>query len=391
MNRILLMTAAMVLLSGGTAVANTSTKLEIRFCPAAQVRTYPLESQRGVQSLLLQNMVVINRGAGPVDVASLDLDLTEGQDAADTRHIAGADLTRLAASGPRLQASGQMQLLSFQFCGDNLVPNGVKLAGPTLKPGEALFVSGQPFAYKGARDAVRVRVHAKSAAGDVEASASLPIVQGVSKTQFRFPLGKGRWFVAVGPTMHTGHRWGLPEEFALDIASLGDGNLSHRGAGTAFADYYAYGTDVLAAADGTVVAVGNDAPETPDVLKRPGESDESYGGRMQGAQEALITKGDAAIAGNYVLIDHGGGEYSLYAHMQPGSVRVHPGDVVRSGQPIGRLGSSGNSTEPHLHFQVCDAPQLLKCAGIPINFKGVSLPFGDYPRAIQSGDVVEVE
>ena len=78
------------------------------------------------------------------------------------------------------------------------------------------------------------------------------------------------------------------------------------------------------------------------------------------------------------MIDHGNSEYSLYAHLKPGSVRVKVGDRV----------ASGNSTEPHLHFQVCDAADPLACAGIPVEFQNVTLPFADYPRAVQSGDVL---
>ncbi|HEX7760510.1 MAG TPA: M23 family metallopeptidase [Caulobacteraceae bacterium] len=373
------------------AQAQPAARLEVRFCPAAQVRTYPLESRRGVQSLLLQNVVVINRGDAAADLSAVEFDLMQGGEVADARRITGPALASVGASGPKLQASGMLRLVAFQFCGEALVPSGVTLtAGPTIKPSEGLLIAQQPFAFKGSRDQVRVRFEAHAPGHDIQATGALPIVTGVSKTVFRFPLGPGRWFAAVGPTMHTGHRWGLPEEFAFDIASLGDGNLSHRGSGERFTDYYVYGAPVLAAASGKVVAASGAAPEDPAELRRPGESEDDYGGRIAAAQQALLTQGDTAVAGNFVLIDHGAGEYSLYAHMQPGSITVRPGDAVTAGQPIGRVGSSGNSTEPHLHFQVCDAPRILSCAGIPINFSNITLPFADYPRAPQSGDVVEV-
>src|SRR6202047_99486 len=56
--------------------------------------------------------------------------------------------------------------------------------------------------------------------------------------------------------------------------------------------------------------------------------------------------------GNLVILDLGGGRYALYAHLDPGSVRVHKGDAVKRGQVIGLVGNTGNSLAPHLHFHV---------------------------------------
>ena len=56
--------------------------------------------------------------------------------------------------------------------------------------------------------------------------------------------------------------------------------------------------------------------------------------------------------GNYVIIDHLNGYYTLYGHMAPGSIRVSEGDSVNSGQQIGVMGTTGNSTGNHLHFEV---------------------------------------
>ena len=63
--------------------------------------------------------------------------------------------------------------------------------------------------------------------------------------------------------------------------------------------------------------------------------------------------------------DIGNGKYALYAHVQPGSLRVKVGDRVKRGQVIALLGNSGNSTEPHVHFQVADAPAFLSSEGVP--------------------------
>lgn len=93
------------------------------------------------------------------------------------------------------------------------------------------------------------------------------------------------------------------------------------------------GVDVRAAADGTVLRI------------RDGEPDISVDDR-----------GKAAVkdreAGNAVIIDHGGGWQTMYAHMKQGSVRVRPGDAVKAGQPLGQIGLSGDTEFPHLHFGI---------------------------------------
>jgi hypothetical protein len=118
------------------------------------------------------------------------------------------------------------------------------------------------------------------------------------------------------------------------------------------------------------------------------ESQEACLARLKKDQGTRLVKGTAAILGNYVMIDHGKSEYSFYAHLQPGSVRVHIGDNVKAGEAIGKLGSSGNSTGPHPHFHVCDQPDPLMCAGIPVNFSNVTIQWADLPRPIQNGDTV---
>lgn len=64
--------------------------------------------------------------------------------------------------------------------------------------------------------------------------------------------------------------------------------------------------------------------------------------------------------GSYIVIDHGGGVQTLYAHMEEHQVLVSQGDKVTRGQQIGGTGNNGNSTGPHLHFEV-------KVNGKPVN------------------------
>lgn len=70
------------------------------------------------------------------------------------------------------------------------------------------------------------------------------------------------------------------------------------------------------------------------------------------ALAAAETDGQGHLVGfgNYVVIAHGGNVITLYGHLE--QLLVHPGQTVHAGDPIGLEGSSGNSTGPHLHFEV---------------------------------------
>ena len=370
-----------------SAFAEPPKSVEVRFCPASAVRTYPLESRRDLQSLLLQNAAVINHGQSAFDVKEIELELLEAGQVRDTKKLDAGAIQRIADRGEKLQAAGILQQVGFQFCGNDLIAPNIKLAGPKLDRDQALLIASQVFAFNGARDTLRVRVHGNLDGRTTEFTGSIPIKSEFAQNKYIFPL-RGVWYAGWGASFHTGHRWAIPEEFALDIAKIGESGLSHKGDGTRFNDYYAYGADVLAAANGRVTSVANDQPEDPSAMQRPNESQEAYFTRLQKEQAERLAKGLTAIAGNYVMIDHGKNEYSLYAHLQPGSVRVHVGDQVKTGDVLGKLGSSGNSTEPHLHFHVCDKPDPLMCAGIPVNFSNITIQWADLPRPIQSGDVV---
>jgi murein DD-endopeptidase MepM/ murein hydrolase activator NlpD len=370
-----------------SALAEPPKSVEIRFCPASAVRTYPLESRRDLQSLLLQNVAVINHGSAPFKIDDIDIELLQANRVVESRKLDREVVQRIADRGAKLQAAGILEQVAFQFCGTDLIGSDIKLAGPILDRNRALLIVEQVFAFRGARDTLRVRVHGNVDGHAAEFTGSIPIKSEFAQNRYIFPL-RGVWYAGYGASFHTGHRWGVPEEFALDIAKIGESGLSHKGDGTRFDDYYAYGADVLAAADGRVTRVANDQQEDPSAMQRPNETQEVYFARLQKEQGERLAKGITAIAGNYVMIDHGRNEYSLYAHLQPGSVGVRVGDQVKAGDVIGKLGSSGNSTEPHLHFHVCDKPDPLMCAGIPVNFSNITIQWADLPRPIQSGDVI---
>lgn len=115
--------------------------------------------------------------------------------------------------------------------------------------------------------------------------------------------------------------------------------------------YYTYGQDVLAVADARVV-VAKDG--LPDNIPRT----------AKGFATAVPVTMES-VAGNSVVLDLGDGQFAYYAHLKPGSVRVKVGDHVRKGDRLALIGNSGDSREPHLHFQVTAGPDILASEGVP--------------------------
>jgi murein DD-endopeptidase len=171
------------------------------------------------------------------------------------------------------------------------------------------------------------------------------------------PPVRGEWAAFNGPSNASGHRrlvlaldghTASGQRFAIDFLQVDSAGGSRRPGTDASknSNYYAYGTELLAVADGVVAATKDSIPQNVP------------GGRA--VKIDMVT-----VGGNFVGIDIGGGKYALYAHVQPGSLRVKVGDRVKRGQVIALLGNSGNSTEPHVHFQIADGPSFLAAEGLP--------------------------
>ena len=176
------------------------------------------------------------------------MELLQAGQVFDTKKLDAKAIHRLADRGAKVQSAGVLKEVAFQFCGNDLIAPNIKLAGPKLDRDQALLVSQQVFAFSGVRDTLRVRVRGNVDGHATEFAGSIPIKSEFAKNKYMFPL-RGVWYVGWGASFHTGHRWAVPEEFALDIAKLGGDGLTHKGDGTRFDDYYAYGADVLATAN----------------------------------------------------------------------------------------------------------------------------------------------
>jgi hypothetical protein len=128
-------------------------------------------------------------------------------------------------------------------------------------------------------------------------------------------------------------------------------------------DCYGWGQPVHAAFDGEVVEAVDGVAER-QWLHAVRESLMAVRNTWVFARRGLDPAG---LAGNHVIVG-AAGIYALYAHLAPGSVAVTKGQRVRADEVLGRVGHTGNSTAPHLHFQLMDSSDPLRAAGIPCAF-----------------------
>ncbi len=194
--------------------------------------------------------------------------------------------------------------------------------------------------------------------GTVDVSTDAPVIIGP-------PVRGGSWVTGNGPSNASAHRRALygvagaeriAQRFATDWVRtdpgrpVGSTSETFEGDRSVNSSHYAYGAEVLAVADGVVTAVVDGVPDNV-----PGAP----------AQPVL----DENLGGNYIILDLDGGRFALYAHLQPRSIRVRLGDRVRRGDVLARIGNSGHSSKPHLHFHIADANSLLQAEGLPYVFE----------------------
>jgi murein DD-endopeptidase MepM/ murein hydrolase activator NlpD len=260
----------------------------------------------------------------------------------------------------------------------------------TLRAGEAIIIMHETLLFDELPEKLTITVQGKNLKGKtMTADGSLRVENYQSKNKYTFPL-KGRWLAAAAPSLIAHHRWAAVQEFAFDFIKIGDELSTYKNKGELLSDYFAYGEPVYAIGDGTVVSLLNGIEESSDNLKKASETEQEYFGRVQTMQQKLMAKGFQYIYGNHVMIRHANGEYSTYLHLKNGSPTVKVGDSVKQGQQIGELGHSGNSTEPHLHFQVVNGPDLMYSRSLPVSFTNITFFPDDNGslRHIHAGQII---
>lgn len=181
-----------------------------------------------------------------------------------------------------------------------------------------------------------------------EVSKSVPIVIGP-------PLKGTKWIAADGCCTSERHvravmpingEFVISQRFAIDWEKLDDQNRIYAGDPLDVTSYFAYGQEIISASDGRVVIAVD-----------------KYDDQIPGELPPIIQleEGD----GNHIVIDMGGGNFALYAHMKKDTLTVKEGDFVTRGQVLGLLGNTGNTSAPHLHFHVMSGPSTFGSDGIP--------------------------
>ena len=210
------------------------------------------------------------------------------------------------------------------------------------------------------------------------------------KTALILPL-RGKVFVWEGHDFYAHHQrvpLGDPKVQALGITANSNDFASDfiyvDGQGREYHDdarnlenWYGYGKPVYAPGAGIVLATANDIPEN--------WFEDAKATKI--GHPKLTEGADAKGIGNFVLIDHQNGEYSLLVHMKSGSVLVRPGDKVRPGQVVGRIGFAGDSIFPHLHYSLMDGPEVFKAWGLPAYFSHFRRVLGTSAMGVIRGPV----
>jgi murein DD-endopeptidase len=341
----LILPMVLVALLGGSVIQVSTAGQQIGRAPVeVQIPRPPAPARALGRNHLVYEVHVTNLGSSAVSIERLEL--LNGGGAALAAWSGPEVATRIRIVGPADAAGAPT----------SVVPPGLRAIA-------YLWVSLAPGAAAPAAIAHRLTIATSAGDRDTIATAALPLPDATAP--LAPPVRGGPWVALRGPSNVSGHRLSLvtlqgrarvPQRFAVDWALLGEDGLLFRGERTELRNWYGYDVPVQAAADGRVVLVRDGAPDRPPFSVAPA-----------GAIDAT------EAPGNVIVIDIGHGRFATYAHLKAGSLRVVLGDRVVTGQALARIGNSGNTLGPHLHFQIADAAEPLGGEGLPFTLGSFEL------------------
>jgi len=204
-------------------------------------------------------------------------------------------------------------------------------------------------------DAIVCAVRVRGPEGAVErVEIEIPLGSYEARTALLFPF-RGRGLVTQGGAADGGHA-NRSGQFAVDAIGLSRTYAPQTSDEEKNEAACGWGREILAPAAGVVVRVRNDRPDQPV----PGTTNPEF---------LLPEFRGGGDPGNHVVIDHGNGEFSLICHLQEGSVGVELGQRVEHGEVFGLLGNSGDTNFPHVHYQLMDGPDWMRCDALPFRFQ----------------------
>lgn len=355
----LLVSVAVVLLALAGAAAAGEAPVEITVAPD------PVRILRrdGVQQVNF-DFLVRNRGSDTLEIRTVRLLAFDRTGALVTRReINGLGMCPSISTLPNVEIGPGKTVIVFN-------PFHELPAGMELKTLRYVFA----FAPRGGEVLSRAEVTVHPVPSETKTALSLPL--------------RGKVFVYDGHDFYSHHRrldlanpfvvqLGIRHNitrYGLDFMQMDSSGSTHRGSGEQLEDYYVFGRPVLAPAAGTVVDCIDGRPDSP------------IGKWLVDYEELQRTRDLRLLGGNFIVIDHGSGEFSLLAHLRSGSIQVRKGDHVVTGQTIAAVGNSGDSGEPHLHYQLRSRPEP-DCEGIPAVFHNFRRYHGSRAVTVSSGDV----
>jgi hypothetical protein len=184
-----------------------------------------------------------------------------------------------------------------------------------------------------------------------------------------------RWDYTIPGLQQLGFRTNFMR-YSYDFVPVNDAGAMVQGDEEKNENWFGFGREIRATADGTVAAFVDDQPD-----------DRSFD------PPSVLEHGTMRVWGNYVVVDHGHGEFSLFGHVKQGSSRVKVGQRIKRGDVIAAIGASGSSKFPHLHYELQ--------SGVDTNVEGLPSTFHDFVRIqgarrvpvsaglIDSGELVE--
>lgn len=322
---------------------------------AVSIHSAPVTAPTTGGQALVYEIVVCNRAARDVSLQSLHVNAGAfGQSDFDARALASMSkavpLADLAAAPDWLVARRA----------EKPAPPGVVPSGRTV----AIYVWLEATSTAAPPQKVESALRLRDGEDDFEVVATASPRPRASRDEavgFPFAPSKFGWVATNGTGNAASHRRTLlrmggatflAQRFAVDLVAVDSAGRSHDPQfATDNAAFAGYGTEVLAVATGKVRTVRDGLPEN-----------------APGVDSRALTIDETTVLGNGVVLEIEGERFVVYAHLQPGSIRVIEGQEIERGAVLGKLGSSGNSSAPHLHLHICDRLEILRCEGLPLVF-----------------------